>query len=116
MCNLDVMEFSKDFGKLSTEIFAERSHILHWRHTEQIGQVNVGSIKLQETLLKELLLQLDYVRDVIKQLNTVRKLCNKRKELYEQFRTAQRRYDEANGDFKGASGPSALLVIEKYKE
>jgi hypothetical protein len=46
-----------------------------WRHAERIGPINQASVKLQESLLKELLLQLDTVRDIINRFNSVRKLC-----------------------------------------
>ena len=38
-----------------------------------------------------------------------------RDDAYEQFRTAQKRYDEANGDFKEAAGIGARLVVDKYR-
>jgi hypothetical protein len=110
------MEFNKDFGECSFQIFAERSHNLHFRHAEKASQINTASVKLQESLLKELLLQLEYVRDIITRCSNVRKLSAQRDEAYEQYRTAQKRYDDANGDFKGAAGIGAKLVVDKYRE
>lgn len=77
-----MMEFNRDFGELSHQVFAERSNILHFRHAEKVAQINTASVKLHESLLKELLLQLDYVRDIIARCTNVRKLCVTRDEAY----------------------------------
>ena len=53
--------------------------------------------------------------DIIARFNSIRMLCVKRDEIYSQYRIAQKRYDDANGDFKEIAGPGARLVVEKYK-